>query len=93
MSWNDSVDSPPYWSTIDNGYVNPYTCRLLRRVDAIIYRLKGKKVRWAGPSSGHLCEDYGTHGVELRTHFPIKLYVVACDLQNKYVWTRKILSI
>lgn len=31
------------------GEKNPYTCRLLIRIDKILYRLKGKKCFWTSP--------------------------------------------
>jgi hypothetical protein len=70
---------------------NPYTCRLLRRVDKIIWKLRGKRVYWS--SDGHLCERYPAgHGGELDTHFPGWMYVAAAKVQNRWFWTRKVLS-
>ena len=86
--------SPPFWSTIDTGYVNPYTCRLFKRIDAMLWRLRGKRVFWGGPNSGRLCERMPAgHGVELRSHFPASWYLAACNLQNRHLWTRRVLSL
>lgn len=70
--------------------MNPYTCRLLIRIDWFLYLMKGKTVFW---DDGVLCERMPPgHGVELSTHFPGKWFVVAAYLQNRYPWTRRILS-
>lgn len=85
---------PPLWSNIDTGYINPYTCRLLLRIDELIYRLKGKRVAWSGANGGRLCEVMPKgHGVELRSHFPGWMFVKAADAQNRWLWTRKVLSL
>lgn len=83
--------SPPLWSSIDTGAVNPYVCRLLVRVDALLYRLRGRKVCWI---DGTLCERMPAgHGVELRSHFPDSWLLAACRVQNRWRWTRKVLSL
>jgi hypothetical protein len=85
---------PPLWSSIDSGYVNPYTCRTLKRIDEVIYRAKGKRVRWGGPNSGRLYEEMPAgHGVELRSHFPDRWFVAAANIQNRWWWTRRVLSL
>jgi hypothetical protein len=82
---------PPFWSSIDTGMVNPYTCRLLKRVDALLYRLRGRRVCWL---DGTLCERMSAgHGVELRSHFPDGWFRWAADVQNRRPWTRRMLSI
>lgn len=82
---------PPLWSSIDTGTVNPYTCRTLTRIDALIYWLRGRKVCWL---DGTLCERMPKgHGVELRTHFPDSWFQWAADVQNRRPWTRKALSL
>jgi hypothetical protein len=71
---------------------NPYTCRLLRRIDRVIYFLVGKKVYWS--NSGHLCQRYlKGHSGEVKSFFPDWFYIWACRVQNKYPLTRKVLSI
>lgn len=71
--------------------VNPYTCRLLKRIDAEIARARGKTVGWS--KDGTLCEIMPKgHGVELRSIFPGRLYSIAADVQNRWRWTRKVLS-
>ena len=82
--------APPLWSSIDTGHTNPYTCRLLIRVDALLYRLRGRRVQWRG---GTLCELMPAgHGVELRSHFPNAWFLKAAELQNTHPWTRRVLS-
>jgi hypothetical protein len=78
----------PWWKKQirKNAENNPYTCRLLRRVDYLIYRLKGHRPYWS--SSGRLCEGHW----ELTSHFPQWLYGKASELQNHWVWTRLVLS-
>lgn len=76
-----------FWSA-----TNPYTCRLLRRLDAVIWRFRGRNVYWA--TDGHLCERMPKgHGVELGSHFPDNWYIAAANMQNKHLWTRRILSL
>jgi hypothetical protein len=82
---------PPLWSSIDTGHINPYTCRLLMRVDAVLYRLRGRKVCWL---DGRLCKRMPAgHGVELRSHFPDGWFRAAASLQNRHIWTRRVLSL
>lgn len=82
---------PPLWSSIDTGMVNPYTCRLLVRIDALIWRLRGKHVCWLG---GTLCERMPKgHGVELRSHFPGSWFRWAARVQGRWIWTRRLLSL
>jgi len=84
----------PLWSNIDTGYVNPYTARTLIRIDALIWRVRGKRVEWGGPNSGRLFERFASgSGVELRSHFPSWMFVAACNVQNRWLWTRRILSL
>lgn len=74
---------------------NPYVCRLLIRIDRIIYALKGRHTVWLG---GRLCflygpdPKYGYHGVQCSTHFPGWMFHWACNIQNRFIWTRKILN-
>lgn len=83
--------TPPLWSSIDTGHVNPYIARTFIRIDALIWRLRGKKTCWLG---GSLCERMPKgHGVELRSHFPASWHVWAANTQNRYLWTRRILSL
>lgn len=83
--------TPPLWSSIDTGTVNPYTCRLLIRIDALIYWLRGRKICWLG---GTLCERMPAgHGDELRTHFPGSWFRWAARVQNRWPWTRRVLSL
>ena len=71
---------------------NPYTCRLLIRIDMLLYRLRGRRVYWSG--CGHLCERMPAgHGVELRSHFPSGWFRWAADVQNRRPWTRRVLSL
>lgn len=85
---------PPLWSNIETGYINPYVCRTLLRIDEVIWRLRGKRVRWWGPNSGHLCEVMPAgHGVELGSHFPGWMFKAAAAAQNRWLWTRKVLSL
>lgn len=72
---------------------NPYTCRLLIRADALLYKLRGRRVYWA--SDGRLCERMPAgHGVELRTHFRwAPLWTTAARVQNRWPWTRLVLSL
>jgi hypothetical protein len=85
---------PPLWSNIDTGYINPYVCRTLIRLDELIHRLKGKRVRWGGPNSGRLFEVMPAgHGVELRSHFPARIHVAAADAQVRWPWTRMVFSL
>ena len=82
---------PPWWSSVDTGCVNPYVCRLLVRVDAVIYWLRGRDVCWLG---GTLCERMPKgHGVELRSHFPSGWFIWAASVQNRWFWTRRLLSL
>lgn len=83
--------APPLWSSIDTGMVNPYTCRMLIRIDALLYRLRGRRVCWLG---GMLCERMPAgHGVELRSHFPGSWFVAAAKIQNRHRWSRRVLSL
>ena len=69
---------------------NPYTCRLLRRLDAWIYAAMGKTVKW---SDGALC-FVGHNGVRWQAPslFPGWMYRAAAAIQNRWWWTRNILS-
>jgi hypothetical protein len=82
-------DHEPWWKKQirKNGQNNPYTCRLLRRFDYLIYWLKGKNPYWS--KRGRLCEK----SWELSTHFPHWLYGKASDIQNHWYISRLILSI
>lgn len=82
---------PPFWSSVDTGMVNPYVARLFLRIDALIWRLRGKRICWLG---GTLCERMPAgHGVELRSHFPAAWFSWAARVQNRWLWTRRILSL
>lgn len=86
----DRVRRAVAMATAPAGERNPYTCRLLIRIDAAIWTLRGRRTEWR---AGTLCERMPLgHGVELRTHFPGKLFALAADLQNRHFWTRKVLS-
>lgn len=77
--------TPPLRSSIDTGMINPYTCRTLIRIDASLWRLRGKRICWLG---GRLCERMPAgHGVELRSHFPD--LPVAFDFNGKTVVVRQ----
>jgi hypothetical protein len=74
---------------------NPYICRLLIRLDRVLYRLCGVPTYWA--ESGHLCRaiyknNTFSHGVEAATHFPGWMFRSAAAAQNRWPWMRKILS-
>lgn len=82
---------------------NPYTCRLLIRIDQIIYRIRGPYFTyWSGgdepgdmkTQGGHLCQRsvHYDGGWTVRSHFPGWMFVAACWLQNRWMWTRWILS-
>mgnify|MGYP001573492162 CR=1 FL=1 len=70
---------------------NPYTCRLLRRLDWLLYRVTFRVVVWSG---GYLCR-LSRAGVlwEARSFFPGWMYSLAAWVQNRWFWTRKILSV
>lgn len=74
---------------------NPYTCRLLIRIDRWAYLLKGENVAWM---EGRLCflylhfDDGTFHGAECPTHFPGWMFIRAAQIQNRWMWTRRILS-
>ena len=70
---------------------NPYTCRLLRRVDWLLYQLDSQPVVWS--KGGRLCRVSPT-GVrwEALGFFPGWMYGAAAWIQNRWFWTRKILS-
>ncbi len=71
---------------------NPYTCRLLIRIDRVIYWLTFRKTVWG--NSGWLCR-VSPSGVKwaVTSHFPDWMYRAATRIQNKWFWTRRILSI
>jgi hypothetical protein len=71
---------------------NRYTCSTLICADQFIYKLRGKDVFWT--DDGCLVER-NKNGVlgECRTHFPDSLFILACRIQNKWPWTRKLLSL
>lgn len=72
-------------------YPNPYTCRLLMRIDGLLYRLRGNKVEWRG---GHVCIAYPSgSAVAVSTHFPDWMFRAAAFLQNRWPWTRRVLSL
>lgn len=69
---------------------NPYVCRLLRRIDGVLYRLRGWEVVW---NDGHVCRRYPSGSMaELPTHFPDWAYRWAAAAQNRWPSTRRILS-
>lgn len=91
MTWPPKSIRPPFWSSVDTGMINPYTCRLLIRIDALLYRMRGRRVCWLG---GMLCERMPPgHGVELRSHFPGAWHAWAAVVQNRRPWTRRVLSL
>ena len=65
---------------------NPYTCRLLIRIDKLLYRMRGIKAHWS--KSGKLVIGH----CEAQTHFPGWMFCLASRVQNKWFWTRNILS-
>lgn len=68
-----------------------YTCTLLLRIDALLYELRGKPMYWS--SDGALCERMPKgHGVEARSHFPGWMFRAACYVQNRWLWTRRLLD-
>lgn len=67
---------------------NPYTCRLLRRIDYIIYFILGKNPYWH-KKSGHLC----IKNSEAETFFPGCFYRLSAKIANRHLWTRNILGI
>jgi hypothetical protein len=72
---------------------NPYTCRLLRRLDLVIYRLRGIDAEFS-KTTGHLvyCPPELRHSWELTSHFPDWMFRLATKIQNRWLWTRKVLS-
>jgi hypothetical protein len=73
---------------------NPYVARTLFRIDRIIWRLRGRETYW----HNHLCfairrDGKFSHGVAVRSHFPGWVHVLASRIQNRWLWTRKVLSI
>jgi len=70
--------------------VNPYTCRLLIRIDGLLLRLRGRQVEWRG---GYLCVKNGAAWGEARSVFPDWMYLAAVRIQNRWLWTRKVLSL
>lgn len=70
---------------------NPYTCRLLRRFDWVIHKVMRHRVEWSG--NGRLVR-VSPAGVrwETITFFPGWMYRAAADIQNRWIWTRRILS-
>lgn len=67
--------------------MNPYTVRLFRRIDFIIHFLLCHKPYWVA-HSGHLCTGNGT----AKTYFPDWSYRLGAAIQNRWFWTRRILS-
>jgi hypothetical protein len=68
-----------------------YTCGLLLRFDCLLRELQGKKMEWS--ERGTLCEVFPNgYGVEIRTYFPGWMFLLACYIQNRFLWTRKILD-
>jgi len=69
----------------------PYTCKLLIRLDQAVYFLKNKKTQW---ENGKLyrVSDKGVLW-QAPTHFPGFLFVWAAGIQNRFMWTRKFLSV
>lgn len=65
---------------------SPYTCRLLKRIEFAIYWLTLKRPHWS--KRGRLCRNH----YELPSIFPHKWYRWASKIQNKYYWSRLILS-
>ena len=69
---------------------NPYTCRLFRRFDWLIYKMMFFRVAWRG---GRLCRiSKNDVASEATGFFPGFMYSAATWIQNKWLWTRKILS-
>lgn len=73
--------------------MNPYTCRLLIRIDRLIYLLRGQWTFW-DKKSGHLVKRWPSGSKsEVRTHFPGWMFWKAAEVQNRWPWTRKVLSL
>lgn len=71
---------------------NPYTCRLLIRIDRVIWTLRGVRPFWG--KSGHLVRQWPSGSMsELGTHFPGWMFFLAARIQNRWPWTRKVLSL
>jgi hypothetical protein len=82
--------APLLWAFRIGDVPHKYTCRLARRIDAVIWRLRGKPVSWL-TSDGLLGlfvlvrYDSGTAGgYEASTHFPDWFFVLACDVANRW---------
>jgi len=70
----------------------PYTCRLLIRIDKIIYRIRGVKCFW-GHDGKLVTRGSNPNAIyQVNTHFPGWMFAIACKIQSKWFWTRKILS-
>lgn len=68
---------------------NPYTCRLLIRIDELIYHLQGEKVQWI---NGTLCLRRGVSWSEPPSHFPGWMFRCAARIQNRWPTTRALFS-
>jgi len=75
------------WAAKTRNEPNPYTCRLLRRMEFAGLWVLGKRPYWS--NCGHLC----VNGAEHRTVFPAAVYRAAARWQNKCPSTRLILSL
>ncbi|MEE8307787.1 MAG: hypothetical protein V3R81_11015 [Gammaproteobacteria bacterium] len=64
----------------------PYSCNLLRRCDFVLYAIWGRKPIWS--DEGRLLSG----NFELPTLFPDWMYTKAAHAQNRWPWTRLILS-
>ena len=64
----------------------PYSCNLLRRVDYALYALRGRKPHWS--DEGRLLSS----NFELPTLLPDWMHTSAAHAQNRWPWTRLILS-
>lgn len=73
--------------------MNPYTCRLLIRIDWFIWRLRGVKVFFS-QQSGYLVRQWPSGSMSaMSTHFPDKWFIAAAYIQNRWPRTRRLLSI
>ena len=84
--WVKWIDAGVTWNAYKFGGHNYYTCRLFRRIDQMIFLLKGKKAHWS--DGGRLCIG----NVETKTYFPGRAYVWAANMQNRHYWTRLFLN-
>jgi hypothetical protein len=86
-SKNDNVLTIRLWLAKPRNLPNPYTCRLLRRIEFAALWLARRQPYWS--KAGHLCVG----NAEFRTVFPGWLYRLAADVQNRCPSLRFLLSV